>query len=201
LGRDHGRNDMRSRIAHLAARLMAEDGIEDYARAKRKAARQAGVPDTRQLPSNEEIEEALRVQQTLYHREEHDTRLRELRARALDAMREFAQFNPHLTGSVLSGHAGRYADIDLYLFTDNTKAVEHFLLDRGSPYKTGENRLYSGDQLLAAPVYTINEQAVDIRVTVLPGAAERLPIKGTPGGKPMERARLQVVAQLLDGLS
>ena len=42
MGRESGRNDTRSRIAHLAARLMAEDGIEDYALAKRKAARQAG---------------------------------------------------------------------------------------------------------------------------------------------------------------
>ena len=45
MGKDRGRNDERSRIAHLAARLMAEDGIEDYAIAKRKAARQAGIPD------------------------------------------------------------------------------------------------------------------------------------------------------------
>jgi hypothetical protein len=199
VGRDYGRNDMRNRIAHLAARLMAEDGIEDYARAKRKAARQAGMPDTRQLPSNEEIDQALRVQQTLYHKAEHDASLRDLRVRALDAMREFAQFNPHLTGSVLSGNAGRYADIDLYLFTDNSKAVELFLLDRGSPYKTGESRLYSGDQPVAAPVFTISDRAVDVRMTVLPGAAARLPVKGAPGGRPMERARLHAVEQLLDG--
>jgi hypothetical protein len=57
------RNDERSRIAHLAARLMAEDGIEDYATAKRKAARQAGVADLRQLPTNEEVDEALHAPQ------------------------------------------------------------------------------------------------------------------------------------------
>ena len=53
--KDTGRNDCRSRIAYLAARLMAEDGIEDYALAKRKAARQAGMPDTRELPTNYEV--------------------------------------------------------------------------------------------------------------------------------------------------
>jgi hypothetical protein len=74
--RDTGRNDRRSRIAYLAARLMAEDGIEDYALAKRKAARQAGVPDTRELPANEEIAEALRTYQQIYHPEEHRDRLR-----------------------------------------------------------------------------------------------------------------------------
>src|SRR5919106_3274872 len=101
--KDRGRNDERDRIAHLAARLMAEDGIEDYAAAKRKAARQAGVPDTRQLPTNEEIDAALRTHQTLYGGEEHVERLRELRSRALGVMGELARFNPYLTGSVLSG--------------------------------------------------------------------------------------------------
>ena len=67
MAKDTVRNDMRSRIAHLAARLMAEDGIEDYALAKRKAARQAGVPDTRELPANEEIDAALRAYQQIYH--------------------------------------------------------------------------------------------------------------------------------------
>jgi DNA-binding transcriptional regulator YbjK len=61
MSRDTGRNDRRSCIAYLAARLMAEDGIEDYALAKRKAARQAGLPGTRELPTNEEIDEALRT--------------------------------------------------------------------------------------------------------------------------------------------
>src|SRR5512147_2769257 len=122
--RDTGRNDRRSRIAHLAARLMAEDGIEDYATAKRKAARQAGMPDTRELPTNDEIDDALRIYQAIYHKDEHRDRLRALRGKALRAMRALARFNPYLTGSVLSGNAGKYADIHLQLFTDDEKAVE-----------------------------------------------------------------------------
>lgn len=188
---------MRSRIAHLAARLMAEDGVEDYARAKRKAARQAGLADPAQLPSNEEIDEALRVHQTLYQPEEHGLRLRALRQRALDAMREFARFNPYLTGSVLNGNAGRYADIDLQLFTDNPKAVELFLLESQIPYKTAQSRLYCGDTLLAAPLFIISDGSVDIQITVLPGQAVRLPLKSSPNGRLMERAKPQVVAQLL----
>ena len=53
--RDNGNNrQMRERIAQLAARLMAVDGIDDYALAKRKAARQAGAPGTRNLPNNDD---------------------------------------------------------------------------------------------------------------------------------------------------
>ena len=112
-----GRNFTRERIAHLAARLMAEDGIEDYALAKRKAARQAGFPDLRQLPNNDEIDAALRSYRELYQ-QEHPAQLRDLRLLALEVMNELERFNPHLTGSALTGGAGKYAGIQLQLFTN-----------------------------------------------------------------------------------
>jgi hypothetical protein len=197
MARDRGRNDERSRVAHLAARLMAEDGIEDYALAKRKAARQAGVPDTRQLPTNDEINAALRAHRQLYHEEEQRDRLRALRTKALKAMHEFAQFNPHLTGSVLNGNAGKYADIDLQLFTDNAKSVELYLIDRQIPYQTAQSRLYSGGQLRTFPVLTVNDENTDILLTVLATQDLRSPLKTNPEGKAIERAKLQAVEALL----
>ncbi|MDH4285718.1 MAG: hypothetical protein OEV35_10410, partial [Gallionellaceae bacterium] len=58
--RSHRRDLMREQLAHHAARLMAEDGITDYAFAKRKAARQMGAEDSHHLPSNQQVDEALR---------------------------------------------------------------------------------------------------------------------------------------------
>lgn len=195
--RETGRNDRRSTIAYLAARLMAEDGIEDYALAKRKAARQAGMPDTRELPTNEEIDTALRSHQEIYHPAEHRDRLRELRGIAVRAMRELEQFNPHLTGSVLSGSAGKYADINLQLFTDNVKAVELYLIDRGIPYRAAQGRLYAGTELHTVPVYTIDDDGAEIEITVLTMRELRGPLKTSPEGKNIERARLQAVESLL----
>jgi hypothetical protein len=195
--RETGRNDRRSQIAHLAARLMAEDGIEDYALAKRKAARQAGTPDTRELPTNEEVDLALRTYQEIYHREAHRDRLRELRGIAVRAMRELAQFNPYLTGSVLSGNAGKYADINLQLFTDNVKTVELYLIDRGIPYKTAQNRLYAGEELRTVPVYTISDDGAEIEITVLTTRELRGPLRTSLKGKNLERAKLQAVETLL----
>ncbi|MGH8660284.1 MAG: hypothetical protein ACREUB_00810 [Burkholderiales bacterium] len=195
--RDTGRNDHRSRIAYLAARLMAEDGIEDYALAKRKAARQAGAPETRELPANDEIDEALRAYQQIYHREEHRDRLRALREAAVRAMRDLARFNPHLTGSVLNGNAGRYADINLQLFTDNEKAVELYLIDRGIPYRTAQTRLYSGEEMRTVPVYTVSDHGTDVELTVLSTLDLRAPLRASPDGKSIERAKLPAVQQLL----
>lgn len=195
--RDSGRNDRRSQIAHLAARLMAEDGIDDYRLAKRKASRQAGVPDARELPTNEEIDSALRAYQEIYHRDEHRHRLRELRGIAVRAMRELAQFNPYLTGPVLNGIAGKYAGINLQLFTDNVKAVESYLIDRGIPYKAAQDRLYTGAELRTVPVYSVNDNDAEIEITVFTTRDLRGPIKTSLEGKAIERAKLQTVEGLL----
>lgn len=196
MARDPGRNDTRERIAYLAARLMAEDGIEDYALAKRKAARQAGVPDTRQLPNNDEIDAALRVYRELYQRE-HPAQLRELRQLALEVMDELAGFNPYLTGSVLRGSAGKYAAVNLLLFTDNTKSVEHDLLNRGIDFRSGETLLYAGDMALDAPVLSFERDGVAIHLTLLSPRELRSQLKASAGGKPIERAKREAVEALI----
>lgn len=198
MGRESGRNDTRSRIAHLAARLMAEDGIEDYSLAKRKAARQAGMSDTRELPGNDEIDAALQTYQAIYHADEHRDRLRTLREKAVQAMRELAPFHPYLTGSVLSGNAGKYADINLQLFADNEKAVELFLIDRDIHYQSGQARIYAGAQQLTVPVYTLNDEGIEIELTVLSPRELRVPVRTSPEGSAIERAKLSAVEQLLN---
>ena len=198
MAKDIGRNDTRSRIAHLAARLMAEDGIENYSLAKRKAARQAGAPDTRELPANEEIDAALRTYQQIYHPEDHRDRLRELREKAVRAMREFARFNPYLTGSVLSGNAGKYADINLQLYTDNVKSVELYLIDRRIPYKAAQNRLYTAEGPHTVPVYSVHDNGTDVELTVLSPRELRAPLRTRLEGRAIERAKLSAVEALLE---
>jgi hypothetical protein len=197
MGKDRLRNDERGRIAHLAARIMVEDGVEDYATAKRKAARQAGVPDTRQLPTNEEVEAALRVQQSLYLGDSHRESLRELREHAIGVMREIERFNPYLTGSVLSGNAGKYADINLHLYTDSAKAVEIWLMDNDVAYEAGQTRFFIGGQTRTVPKYTIDDDGIEVEIVVLALDDLRHPVRTTPEGKPIERARLAQVEALL----
>ena len=190
---------MRGRIAHLAARLMAVDGIDDYALAKRKAARQAGAPETRNLPTNEEVEEALRVYQELYQAGEQDRRVRELRAHALEMMKLLAPFNPFLSGSVLSGSAGKYADIEIHLFTDSSKDVEMFLLNQGIAYKTRERRVYVGETPRAVPNLLFSGGEADFDVTVFSPKDLRMTLRSTAEGKPFDRARIDWLESVLAG--
>lgn len=196
MARDTGRNALRESIANAAARLMVEDGIEDYAQAKRKAARQIGATDARQMPTNEEIDAALTVYRELFQRG-HSTQLRELRELALTVMQELDAFNPYLTGSVLRGSAGKYADIQLQLFCDNPKSVEHLLLGKGIRYRSAESRLYAGDMVVMAPVLIFEREGYDVFLTLLAPRDLRLPLKTTPAGKPLERAKADAVELLI----
>lgn len=189
--RDHGNNrQMRERIAHLAARLMAVDGIDDYALAKRKAARQAGAPDTRNLPNNDEVEHALRAYQKLFQADEQRDRLRHLRQRARDMMELLARFDPYLSGAVLSGSAGKYSDIDLLLFTDSMKDVELFLMDRRITYRSGERRIHIGEELRGVPKFSVSTEDADFDITVFAPRDLRSQIRNTPEGRPLERVRI-----------
>src|SRR5262245_19583622 len=89
---------LRQSIASYAARLMAEEGIDDYGFAKRKAARALGASESDALPNNDEIEIEQRAYQALFQEEEHPERLRELRQTALEIMNLLAPYHPYLTG-------------------------------------------------------------------------------------------------------
>ena len=191
------RTDMRARIAAAAARLMAEDGIDDFALAKRKAARQLGAAETESLPRNDEIEAELRAYRALYQAEEHPQLIDELRRLALDAVRAFERFSPYLTGPVLKGIAGPYAEIDLQLFPDSAKDVEIFLLDQNVPFTTQEARRYSGDQPRAVSLISLLWQGVPLRLAIFDPRDERLSLKTSVAGRAIERAGIAEVGAIL----
>jgi hypothetical protein len=188
---------MRQRIAAAAARMMAEDGIEDFALAKRKAARQLGAGDTQVLPGNEEIEAELKSYLSLYQGEEQRERLGHLRQVAFSAMQALAQFKPYLTGAVLKGTAGRYADIDLQLFTDDGKAVELYLLNRNIPYEISAHRHYAGDQLREVSILQVDWEGTTLNLAIFTTNDERGALKTSYSGRPMERAGIEAVSALL----
>ena len=187
--------DMRRRIAHAAARLLAEDGSLDYGSAKRKAARQLGAPDSGNLPDNQQIEEALRSYQALYQADETRAQLALLRKVAIEYMEQLADFDPHLTGSVLNGTAGPHADINLQLFTDDQKDVEFLLMRLAPSYQVGEHRTPDASGR-SYPRFMIDDPRAAVDVVVYPAAElrnmKRLQADGSP-----RRLRLTQVRALV----
>ena len=190
-------NGMRAAIAAAAARIMAESGIDNFALAKRKAARQLGATDKHVLPGNDEIEAQLRTYLDLYRSEEHPDRIRELRKIALSMMQEFEAFTPYLTGPVLKGIAGPYADIELQLFPDSGKDVEMFLLNRKIPFSSTEARRYSGDRVRSVTVLELEWEGVPAKLSLFDSRDERIALKTTQVGKVIGRAGITEVSALV----
>jgi len=199
MARSRSRRDanLRRRIAYVAARMMAEDGVADYGAAKAKAARQEGLADANLLPDNQEIEDALREYQGLYQSEEQPATLRRLREVAVRVMRELEDFRPVLVGSVLSGTAGQHSDVDLQLFTDDPKALAMFLLNKRYRFEEGSKRLRGGGRHQEVPQFSLEIEEVTVTVTVLDPEDERSAPRVRDDTQPPVRARLAEVEAML----
>jgi hypothetical protein len=176
---------------------MAEDGIDDFALAKRKAARQLGADEGQGLPANHEVEAELEAYRSLYQAEEHPDRIAELRRVALDAMRALEPFNPYLTGPVLKGIAGPYGEIELQLFPESAKDIEIFLLERDLPFSTYEAKRYSGGRRRDVSVFSLTWNGLPLKLSVLDPRDERVALKTSPAGRVLERAGIAEVQNML----
>ena len=126
----------RARIAHAAARLIAEHGITDWSLAKRKAVRQLMLPDREALPGDDEVAAALAEHHALFGGDAHAASLARQRAEALRWMRRLSAFTPRLTEGVAAGWATEHSDIRLCLVAADAKLVEIALLDAGVAYRS-----------------------------------------------------------------
>lgn len=150
----------RARIADLAARLIAEHGIRDYALAKRKAARSLGLPEGHGLPSNDEIDAALVYRQSLYEPEEQAALLLTMRRQALAVMQVFSAFSPILVGMVASGAVSEHSLIELDIGVDSSKDFEQFLVNRNIEFKIQDK----GGRM----AYLIYSEPTDVLVRIGP---------------------------------
>jgi len=189
---------MRQAVADEAARIMREQGVDDYLLAKRKAADRLGVTDASILPRNTEIEAALVAHQRLFAADRHEADLAALRRSALEAMRLMADFQPRLVGPVLTGTASPHSEINLHVFTESPEAVSIRLEERGVPHEVLERRLrYERDRTVSYPAlrFVAGHQTVDAVVFPLDGI--RQAPSSPVDGKPMRRASAAEVEALL----
>lgn len=198
---------MRQLIAQAAARMMAEDGIHDYAYAKKKAGRQLGVSESSVLPSNAEIEEEIRLYHEIFNADEQPVELANLRQAALATMQLFERFNPHLTGSVLEGTAGKFGQTDIHLFADSAKDVEMFLLNAQIPFESSEKAYRLSDKpskdkkdkvRKTVPVFTLETEFGIQKLSVFDVDDMRISTKRSSDGSNAERADIADLKALIE---
>lgn len=189
---------MRQRLALEAARIMAEEAVSDYQLAKRKAAVRLGAADTRNLPRNAEIQQALEEYLRLFKADSQPAMLKKLRQTALQAMRLLQQFNPRLVGSVLSGTASEHSNINLHIFANTPKDVVLFFMDQRIPCESVEKSLTLMDGSEASyPAYRFTLQDVLVEVIVFGVDDIRQAPRSPIDSHAMKRATLAAVEGLL----
>jgi hypothetical protein len=199
--RPHAPERERTEIAQVAARLLIDGEADDFASAKRRAAAQVGVADSRALPDNREIQAAIIEHQRLFDAAATAARTRRLRETALRAMRFFAEFEPRLVGPVLHGTPFEHTPVTLHLFADEPERVIRRLLDARVPYHLAEQSRRVGKRELET--YPMLETAMgdcDFELVVMPHLRLNHPPLSPLDGAPYRRLDAAALGTLLDSL-
>lgn len=190
--------ERRQRLAIEAARLMLEGGIRDFHQAKLKAVARLGEHDERDLPRNAEVEEAMREYQRLFRGDKQIEHLQQRREAALRALAFFERFDPRLVGAVLDGTADQHTAVMLHLHHDDADAAALFLDENGIPYEQRDRLLrLDRERTQEFPVYLFAADGVAFDITVLPRDILRQAPLDRIDGKPMQRASLGALRELI----
>lgn len=193
---------VRQELAQLAARLVAVDGVNDYLVAKRKAAERMGVNSRQQLPSNQEIEQALSDYQRLFQSESQPALLAEQRRLAARALELFAAYKPRLAGPAADGTAGRHSEIQLHLYTDTIEDIAVELIDHQIPYESCERRVrLNAATVNLYPAYRFLAEGHPVVLIVFPLKDRNQSPLSPTDGRAMQRLNLHELRQLLDASS
>jgi hypothetical protein len=141
-------DNVKSEIAHAAARLVVEEGLE-YGAAKRRAVRQLGLNARSGLPDNEAVDDAVREYISIFCADTQPAELAALRRLAVTWMERLQEFRPYLGGAVWHGTATRLSDIYLQLFCDDPKSAEITLIGNKIDYEARTVTGFNGEPVEA----------------------------------------------------
>lgn len=194
----NGFDRARKLLAQEAARIIVEQGIQDYRAAKIKAAERLGLSARGALPGNPEVEQAVSEYLKIFGRDSHLDLLHSLRRAALAAMELLAPFAPRLVGPVLHGTASANSAVNLHVFSDSAELVALRLEESSVQYRLYERRLRSRrDQSQTYAGFRFTHDAAPIEATVFPINGMRQAPISPVDGKPMRRADRKAVLDLL----
>ncbi len=191
---------LRRDIAEEAARIMATESQRNYRVAKQKAAARIGISSKLALPSNREVESALRAYQGLFGGQQHEHQLEILRETALKVMRALEAFGPRLVGPVLDGTADRNSRVSLHLFSDPTDEVVLDLGERGVVYRQEERtiRWHDGTHR-RIPLLVTEADGITVELALFSKKDQRQAPPCPIDGHPQRRAPIAEVECLLAG--
>jgi predicted nucleotidyltransferase len=189
---------LRQAIALEAARLMYERLESEYFTAKRKAAKRLcrGSLKPENLPSNAEIRDQIQVFARIHEGEKRTEHLKDMRLQALRLMRLLRAFRPRLIGSVMTGHVRKGSDIDVHVFADGVGLVTDLLENEGYQFDVERKQVVKHNEARIFTHVHIYDR-FNFELTVYPEDKAHYVFKSSVTGKPIERASIRELEELL----
>ena len=183
-------------LAQEAARIIVSEGVHDYQKAKCKARERLRALQGVALPSNVEIESAIRAF-TRTFLPDHERVLLSLRCTALTVMNWLTPYRPYLTGPVLEGTAGAETLISLHVSSDCTEDVLALLQRRGMAVRLADRHFKQHRSHTCLPVLVFTYREHEIDITVFSLRQQHQPPKSKTHHRSAQRMNGKALANLL----
>lgn len=188
----------REKIAVAAATFLAEGFVQDYHCAKLKALKKLGLTKTVELPTNTEVEVALKAHQAINNLSDHERLIQDMREQSIYALQILDDYSARLVGSVFEGTATKYSPIQVQVYSDSPKEVVIKLLDLNIPFDTQDRDIrLNKNETSRVPVYSFGAGDYEFEISVLPLKAFKQSPLSPINGLPMARASLKKVKKIL----
>jgi hypothetical protein len=188
----------RQRVALEAARIMSEEHISDFSKAKRKAADRLGITTRNDMPTNQEIDFELRAYRSIFDDQNANENLLSQRNAAVEAMKFFDKFRPRLVGAVLDGTANIHEPVQLHLFSDLPDDVVFFLMEKGIEFDQDEkNFRYKSGKTQNVPCICFHAGDIAVELMIFSAIDIRQAPLSHVNGQIMKRADIETVKSLI----
>ncbi len=187
---------LRQKLAQEAARIIVSEGVHDYQKAKCKARERLHALQGVALPSNVEIESAIRSFARTFL-PDHEGILRSLRCTALTVMNWLTPYHPYLTGPVLEGTAGAETPISLHVSCDCPEEVLAVLQRRGLIVRLADRHFRQNRHYTCLPVLVFAYREHEIDITVFSLRQQHQPPKSKTNHRSAQRINGKALASLL----
>lgn len=185
----------RETLALEAARIIVEEGVNDYQKAKLKACERLRALGS--LPSNSEIETAVQSFIRTFL-PEHERLLWWQRTTALTVMRWLEPFSPYLTGPVLEGTACAGTPISIHVSCDCLEEVLSHLQQCVEDIRIEDRRFRQNRHATRLPGLGFSCMGHEVEVTVFSLRQRHQPLKSKTRNHGMQRMNVKALVKLLD---
>ena len=188
---------LRQSLAHETAKIIIQEGVRDFHRAKLKASERLGNSQHGSLPSNFEIQQAINVFQNTFVPDQDQKILAE-RKIALVTMLWLEEFSPYLVGPVLEGTAGVNAPISIHVSSATVEKIVAVINSKNLRLKLAERRLKINNVFVFLPTVSFEYQNNEIEVVVFDLRQQHQQPKSKTQNRSMQRINVKSLRELIN---